>query len=409
LISEKDGLPFNTTTALIQDKRGFIWISSIDGITRYDGYSFVIIQRKPNDSSSLPNNNVVALSIDNKGMIWAGHIGGYVSRINPLTFRVWYTKIEGADETSVNKIFCDSKGTIWCAVQGKGLYQFDGKAHFKFICSLNDRPDEGNGHQSNYNIINDIYEDEEHNLWLGSNNGLYKFYPSRYLLNHISSLGDKQTPAFINRLLPDKNGFWCATYGTGLIYYDLRENKFEKYLFQNGYKGTHNIIYGMARKSDHEIWLGTYGSGTGFFDTNNKTFTFFLEKSKLGSGPMCSGLMVDRSGIIWVLSEKGLHKWDINESHFTFYKLPVSHSDNYNYYEISAVLNDENNKRTILGTSFADGLHIIDAKGNDTILPFSTHPNAEPYLLVNDIIRGKNGNIFVLTRDFYFNLLLTIV
>src|SRR5688572_26956022 len=102
LIAEKDGLPFNSTTAIVQDKQGFIWVGSTDGLARYDGYSFLTFQYNPKDKNSLPNNSIFSLTVDQQGFIWASHLGGYLSKIDPITHAIWSIKIPGAEE-SVSK------------------------------------------------------------------------------------------------------------------------------------------------------------------------------------------------------------------------------------------------------------------------------------------------------------------
>ena len=63
----------------IQDKTGFIWIASSDGLLRYDGYGFRVFRNIPGDSSSISGNNVLCLKEDSDGNIWAGLARGGVS------------------------------------------------------------------------------------------------------------------------------------------------------------------------------------------------------------------------------------------------------------------------------------------------------------------------------------------
>lgn len=67
--SEKDGLPQSVFTGVIQDSKGYIWISSWNGLCRYDGYSFIHYKARQGDNSPLPNNLILSISETKKGNI----------------------------------------------------------------------------------------------------------------------------------------------------------------------------------------------------------------------------------------------------------------------------------------------------------------------------------------------------
>ncbi len=71
-LSIKDGLPDDGFTCVIQDHMGFIWVGTTNGISKYDGYSFVNYYSKENDSNSLIGRNVRCLMEDSDGDIWIG-------------------------------------------------------------------------------------------------------------------------------------------------------------------------------------------------------------------------------------------------------------------------------------------------------------------------------------------------
>lgn len=406
LITEKNGLPFNIGSCLIQDKLGFIWISSLDGLARYDGYSFITLQHKPAAPNSLPNNSIAILTIDPRGPIWAGHIGGYVSKIDPLTFDVWHTKIEGAEESTVNTIFCDSKGVVWCSVSGKGLYRQNSNGVFRHVRSLTDLPKNSRAPAAAYNTITNFYELDNYTFCLTTPNGLYKFIPADSTLRHLSSLGSPDDPASVIQMVSDhKGGFWCATWGKGLVYYNLDQNTYKGYLFEEGHKSTYNVIYNLIQKSPNEIWGGTGAMGVIVFNTDTKKFTFTHDAADPTTAFACGEMLKDRSGTIWALSDRGLHKWSGTENHFMFYKVNVTHDDNHNYYGVTSILNDQKNKRTVIATIYGDGVHVFNADGNEKILPIPLLPNAEPFNVVLHILQDHAGNTYVLTRDFL--LLLT--
>ena len=69
MTSVADGLPSSTVYRLAQDRDGFIWIGTHDGLARYDGVSFRVLRNDPAEPRSIGGNNVMALLIDSKGRV----------------------------------------------------------------------------------------------------------------------------------------------------------------------------------------------------------------------------------------------------------------------------------------------------------------------------------------------------
>jgi ligand-binding sensor domain-containing protein len=404
IISQKNGLPFNTMSSIVQDRQGFIWIGSADGLARYDGYTFVTVPRNV-DARKLSFNAISTIGIDKTGKLWIGQLGGLVSRLNPSTEHFETFKIEGGEDKIITTIFCDSKGIIWCFMGHTGLYRFDGKT-FNFVGALPDLPQNASGLPATYNNASSIHEDSDHTFWIASSNGLYHFSPATSTFQHLSSLSpDSNLPTPIHQIIPDgKKGFWCATYGYGLVYFDVATNQYQSFRYQKGHFGTNNIIYGAWRKDEDEMWISTSGNGLGVFNDRTKKFSFFHEGSLEGNGPVCTSMLVDQLGIIWVISDKGLMKWNTRENHFRFSKLKVTRTDNHDYYGVSDVFEDKATGRKIIATSYADGLHVFDSTGKETVLSFDIHPAAEPYLIVTDLMRTRDGRILMTSRDYLYEL-----
>ena len=80
-ISIPEGLSNSTVQYLFQDSNGFLWISTSDGLNRYDGNSIKVFKNDPNDSTTLPNNYCSAIAEDADGFIWIGVFGNIISQI----------------------------------------------------------------------------------------------------------------------------------------------------------------------------------------------------------------------------------------------------------------------------------------------------------------------------------------
>ena len=80
--STQMGLSSNSQRCVIQDHDGFIWIGTGDGVNRFDGRTFKVYRKIPNDSTSLRSNNVMCMYVDRKGVLWIGTFQSGLSRYN---------------------------------------------------------------------------------------------------------------------------------------------------------------------------------------------------------------------------------------------------------------------------------------------------------------------------------------
>ncbi len=82
-ISIPEGLSNSTVNYVFQDSNGFLWISTADGLNRYDGNKMVVFKNDPNDSTTIPNNYCGAISEDSEGIIWIGVFGNVIAKYDP--------------------------------------------------------------------------------------------------------------------------------------------------------------------------------------------------------------------------------------------------------------------------------------------------------------------------------------
>jgi ligand-binding sensor domain-containing protein/serine phosphatase RsbU (regulator of sigma subunit) len=127
-ISYEQGLSESNITALLQDKQGFLWIGTANGLNRYDGYSIIVYRNDPNDSTSLANNAITALYETADGLIWIGAQNGLHS-FDKRTGRFTHHHLADADDFSSNALHVRSllespRGVLWVGTK-RGLYRFD--------------------------------------------------------------------------------------------------------------------------------------------------------------------------------------------------------------------------------------------------------------------------------------------
>lgn len=121
----KDGLSQNTVNAILQDRQGFIWFRTKDGLNRYDGRSFRIFKK---EESNLGNNFVTALYEDLSSQIWVGTDAGvYIYHPETESF-TGFPPAADTGESITRTVTCigsDARNAVWVAADNQGLFRYD--------------------------------------------------------------------------------------------------------------------------------------------------------------------------------------------------------------------------------------------------------------------------------------------
>ncbi|MBK9513749.1 MAG: response regulator [Flavobacteriales bacterium] len=115
----EDGLSQGMVRSILQDRTGFMWFATKDGLNRYDGYTFKVFRHDPQDSTSVRDNHIHKIFEDSKGLLWVGTNSG-LDVFDPATeiFRHLpcskdSSRFGGAPECAVRSIAEDPQGNIW--------------------------------------------------------------------------------------------------------------------------------------------------------------------------------------------------------------------------------------------------------------------------------------------------------
>src|SRR5690606_8777933 len=157
----EQGLSNNTVFSSIQDRAGFMWFGTKDGLNRFDGYSFKILRQHPNQENGLSSNFIRSLYEDRKGIIWVGTDRG-LSLFNPRTET--FSSFHPAIYNEVIAIQEDLSGNVWF-ISGLHLYKFIPKTK-----RLESFPPE------NYFEATALCISASGVLWVAANNGTINAY-----------------------------------------------------------------------------------------------------------------------------------------------------------------------------------------------------------------------------------------
>jgi ligand-binding sensor domain-containing protein/serine phosphatase RsbU (regulator of sigma subunit) len=312
------GLSNKCIPAILQDKQGFLWFATQDGLNKYDGYHFKVFQNDPSDSNTLSKNNIFSLIQDKEGFLWLGTENGGLNKFDPLTEKVTRFAHRENDPSSIssNNVYCiaesRSGSEFWIGTWDAGLDIMDKKTgrvtrHFHH--------DPGDTGSISSGGIWDIHEDGKGALWIATwGGGLDKLDLSTGKCRHFRPhANDPSSISYdiVGPIYEDKEGiFWIATWGGGLNRFDPATEKFTRYMYDPADPGSigSNRTWPIVEDKQGNLWIGTYGSGVNKFDRKTGKFTRYAHDAKdpnsLNYNDVWS-LFIDRSGIMWVGTEGG--------------------------------------------------------------------------------------------------------
>ena len=268
--------------ALKQDRDGYIWVATYDGVNRIDPRSFKVekFRHSPFDRYSLHSREVFSLYQDASGILWFGTQGGGLSKLRTTNFRHFRPilnqpgSLKGDEVWSIHQ---DRVGDLWVGTFADGLNRQ--RAHQTEFTQLRHDPQNPNSLSSD--SIWRLYEDRHANLWIGTRaSGLDVLDPTRTKITHFQhDPADPQTLSH-NRVYSfgeDALGrLWIAT-RKGLNLYNAEKNIFQRFSSEtSGFPDNH--IY-VVRPSTDGLWLGTI-RGLALFDPTQNISRFWLKKDE---------------------------------------------------------------------------------------------------------------------------------
>lgn len=296
-ITADDGLSQSVVNCICQDRQGFMWFGTQDGLNCYDGYKMVIYKNNPVDSNSVASNNIDCLYQDSQGILWIGTDDG-LSALNTYT--------------------------------GKFTNYFHSASN--------------NSISNNY--IHAIYEDDHGNIWIGTNNnGLNMFNRSTGQFTRfrppVTDTSANSSFCYITSIIAgDKGTLWLGTYGKGLYSFNTQTHTFVSYLNQidaisqnDPFAGKINSL--LLDKHSHQLLIATAGSGLEIFNTLTKQFTgHYIKSSKTPASypTLIKYLAADNYGNIWIAGGNGdgLIKFEPQGRQFYSYKGIPGSSSSFN-------------------------------------------------------------------------------
>ena len=407
-ITMDDGLSQSTVYGIVQDKYGFMWFGTQDGLNRYDGYDFKYYKHDPLISSSISFSYITSMLLDSQNNIWVGTGVGLNRYIYETESFVSYFHNEDNDNClDHNNISCifesiSEPGVLWIGTI-LGLNKFDIKEEkfTQYNLPMTDST------SNRYDLITTIYESDNDVgiLWVGTNNGLYQFHTikerfRKYISDQDS---DELSNYYINVIFEDSFGkLWIGT-SNGLNIFESDNNRVTTFKneLNNPNSLSHNNIKTIYEDSNNNLWIGTLGGGLNLFQRETRQFQRWIDDPGNPNSISANEINIiheDKTGILWIgTAIKGIKKANLKAKKFIHYYNNPNDDNSLVYNSVRAIYKDN---KDILWIGTDNGLSCLNEKTgifkNYTNIPGNSNILNDKSVRV--ITQGKNGIFWFGTR-----------
>ncbi len=403
-----DGLSQSSVTCIFQDRQGFMWFGTQDGLNRYDGYNFKVFKNDPTDSTSISDNFIFSIYEDKKGTLFFETQTGKFNKFFPKTesFKVVEGKeidFNGIRYSTVGALFMDSTNIKWTGGLGSasGLKEENIKTgkitYFKNNLS--------NPSSLSDDKVYSVFKDHLGNLWVGTFNGLDKldektgkFFHYKNDPNNSNSLPDN----WVWPIYEDSRGYlWIGTVKGGLSCFDPKTNSFFNYKNDPSDPASisDNFVFSIYEDRSGIIWIGTNAGGINYFNPSTLIFEHYkhdpANKNSLNDDNILS-MLVDKNGTYWIGTRNGgLNKFNYKEKKFTAYYHNPSNSNSLISNSVLSLMEDR--ERNIWIGTFSNGLDEFNPERG--IFKHYTHNPADSTSLTDNriysLLEDNEGNLWI--------------
>ncbi|MEO5683648.1 MAG: two-component regulator propeller domain-containing protein [Chitinophagaceae bacterium] len=432
-IGIENGLSNNTVRCIYQDKRGFMWFGTTDGLNRYDGYDFKVFRNKLKNNNSLVHNIVSAIAEDKSNYLWIGTRQG-VSRVDDVagtfTTITWMPGVHQKAEpitAVVRDLKTDSNNNVFIGTEGLGLLLCKNGSTNAVTVPLSG----AQGVTSHYgihaieiDIHNRVWvlvqnhglglydagacvikiinatlpsaiclESDGDHVWVGAADRIYQYSIRE---NRMTETGvqsqDTKLPGTALSLLLDKTGqLWVGTFGSGISIWNMPAQKISRMQpgdNKNALAG--GAIYAIYEDRESRKWIGSR-AGINVIEPRENRFRAITHEpgnaSSL-SGNVVSAFYEAPDGNLWVGTDgDGLNVWNRKKNIFTVYAHAATDNKSISGNFITSIIADH--KKNTWIASFTNGIDRFD----------SARRQFKHYNCINPVSGKENKVIFTMYED----------
>ncbi len=442
----EQGLSNNYVTDIYQDRMGFMWFGTFDGLNRYDGYQFKVYKNLPGQETSLPDNRITDITEDTTGRIWvATKIGAAVLDYDEQTFRHLRLRKDKtgslAIDFAINGFAIDENGTLFAASEKCGLLTVETHTGTDPIGTpipliLSDRrttsyhvrgvdidsngrlwliiDDAGIGYYDKKTGVVRITTDAvpsawcieafaNGDIWLGTEQGLFHYDSVSDRLTHYTEKNGLSHNRVTALHKTRDNAIWACTDGGGITVIDLKSQQFTYLLgHDDGGPLSSKAVFAVYEDQQSRQWIGTLRGGVNIIDPQVQKFGLIRHHTPEGKTSAKNFILSFAEGkdhSLWIGTDGGgLAHWNRRTDRFRFFKhqpgIPGTLSSNF----VTSILQDRRGQLWV-GT-YGGGLNRWDAKTRRFIAyPCVHRRTAREYSNIWQLLEDSKGRIWAATLD----------
>lgn len=315
-LSTRNGLSHNSVNCILQDREGFMWFATDDGLNKYDGYSFTVLQPNPDrPQRSFQNNRVITITEDRRGRLWAVTEGGGLHEVDKRTGDVDPHPIRTLQGSRWNlqwAVCDDDAGGLWLSTyEGVAHYDPD-RRHFRLYPSpIRDMR------------IKNVCKDRRGTVWVASSHGLYQLDPRTGLFQRFA--GQPRRLIHVDFLYLDKaDQLWVSTIGERLYRLDLRQPSPSLMpVSADAPIGQFLFLNALHHDTQGNLWVGST-EGLHRLDPTYRHLVTYRPDPQTADGlssVAAQAVYHDRNGALWVGTNNGIDKQDLDTRPFDSFQI----------------------------------------------------------------------------------------
>lgn len=440
-----NGLSQISVIAILQDKKGYLWFGTRDGLNKFDGHEFTVYKHKIGDTTSLSHNSIHSIYQDSYGNLWVGTQNG-LNRYNPNQDNFIQYTFEDQQQAAKGNIVWEviqiDKERLWVATDN-GIFQINIKTHqinrkligdrhqstdkqIRCFLKTNDgniwiartkyieiyNPVKKSSKRIEYpkrnknnihlNNIVTLFADQKNSIWLGYEQGLAQYDPQSETFVDFELQGKEPITTSVRSICEDLYGnLWIGAY-SGLYLLDPKFSNIKHIVHDenNATSLSQNSIHKIIRDSRGDMWLGTWANGINYYSKDNaafKTIPFGNTSNKLNYR-VVSGIAEDKRGNLWIGTEGGgLNFYDIKTKEIAYYKHDPQNPNSLSADNVKSVLIDQNDNIWI--GLYDGGLNFLNPRQRPFKFQKIDFPDTYAVPLkgykIQTLLEDRNGNIWI--------------
>ena len=325
--NDRSSLSSNTVVDIFQDRAGAIWLSTPDGLNRFDpqAHRFIRYLHDPRNPASLSDDFVTMACEDRAGRFWVATNNGLnlMDRARG-TFTRYLHDPDDSSSLSGNAInwgglYVDASSALWIGTRSTGVDRLaGGPARFTTY-----RHNSQGANSPSNNAITALAMGSAGALWIGTEAGLDRF-DGRTFTHYLANSNDPSSlsPGPQREVAQDSQGaVWTGTYGGGLDRLEGQQVTHFRHDPKNSDSPANDNIASLVADTVGGLWIGVHGKGMDYFD--GRHFTHFAPNPADPAGlpdAYVLPLLLDRHGMLWIGTARwGLVRFDTHTRKFTTY------------------------------------------------------------------------------------------